>query len=170
MKLEQDLERIARQEQRLQFDSFNADSAWRIGARLRELAVNRRLAVVIDIQLCGQPLFFAALPGTTPDNLDWVRRKRNTVLRYHRSSYGFGLKLQQQQKTIVDKLGPEAQNYAAHGGCFPILLKGTGCVGTITVSGLPQRADHDLVVEVLAEVLAQPLAELALDPVPNGTT
>ncbi len=168
MTLDRDLEQIARQEARLQFTGFNADTAWRLGSRLRELAVARGLAVVIDIQLTGQPLFFAAMPGTTPDNLDWVRRKRNTVLRFHRSSYAFGLQLQKQQRTIDDKLGPEAHNYAGHGGCFPILLRGTGCVGTITVSGLPQRVDHELVVEVLAEFQEQPLAELALDA-PPGT-
>ncbi|MET8912572.1 heme-binding protein, partial [Micromonospora sp. NPDC004551] len=36
-----------------------------------------------------------------------------------------------------------------HGGCFPIILKGTGPVGTVTVSGLPQLDDHRLAVEAL---------------------
>jgi uncharacterized protein (UPF0303 family) len=42
-------------------------------------------------------------------------------------------------------------------------LKNTDCIGTITVSGLPQRADHELIIEVLAELLEQPLKELALE-------
>ena len=46
--------------------------------------------------------------------------------------------------------------YAAHGGAFPILLRGTGCIGTVAVSGLPQLEDHRLVVEVLEAVLADP--------------
>ena len=44
--------------------------------------------------------------------------------------------------------------YAAHGGAFPILLRGTGCIGTVAVSGLPQLEDHRLVVEALEAVLA----------------
>ena len=103
------------------------------------------------------------MPGTTPNNVDWIRRKRNVVQRFHRSSYAVGLELQQGQKTLADTIGVEARDYATHGGCFPINLRGTGCVGTITVSGLPQRDDHALVVEVLAEFLGQPLEELALD-------
>jgi uncharacterized protein (UPF0303 family) len=39
--------------------------------------------------------------------------------------------------------------YAAHGGCFPVIVRGTGPVGTVTVSGLPQLEDHHLVVEAL---------------------
>jgi len=42
-------------------------------------------------------------------------------------------------------------------------VRGVGLVGAITVSGLPQRDDHALIVAVLAERLGLPLAELALD-------
>ena len=42
----------------------------------------------------------------------------------------------------------------AHGGCFPIRLAGsTLVIGAITVSGLPQREDHDLLTRTLAEFL-----------------
>jgi uncharacterized protein (UPF0303 family) len=46
----------------------------------------RQHAIVIDIQLHGLPLFYLALQGTTPDNPEWVRRKRNIVRRFFRSS------------------------------------------------------------------------------------
>jgi uncharacterized protein (UPF0303 family) len=36
-------------------------------------------------------------------------------------------------------------------------------VGAITISGLPQREDHKMVVAVLADFLGKPLADLALD-------
>jgi uncharacterized protein (UPF0303 family) len=158
-----DLDRIALQEQRLQFERFDATTAWTLGTRLKEAAEAHGFAVAIDIQLHGQPLFFYAMPGTTPDNVDWIRRKRNVVLRFQRSSYAIGLQLQQQQTTLEKQIGVDARDYAPHGGCFPLNLRGTGCIGTITVSGLPQRQDHELVVEVLAELLGQPLGDLALD-------
>lgn len=159
-----DLEKIALQEKQLQFQAFNADTAWKVGSRLRALAAERKLAVAIDIQVNGQQLFFAATPGATPDNSDWIRRKRNVALRYQRSSYAMGLQLQIQGTTLTEQAGVDARDYIPHGGCFPIHLAGTGCIGTITVSGLPQRADHELVVEVLAEVLGQSYPDLALDP------
>ncbi len=163
MSIAQDLKRIARQEERLRFPSFDADTAWTVGSRLRAVAQSRGLAVAIEIQANGHTLFFTAMPGTTPDNLDWIRRKRNVALHFHRSSYAVGLQLRRDKQTLADTIGVSHRDYAPLGGCFPIRLDGTVCIGTITVSGLPQRADHELVVEVLAELLKQPLKGLALD-------
>jgi len=157
-----DLDRITLQEQSLQFDQFDARMAWELGSRLKAAAETRGQAVAIDIALHGQPLFFFAMPGTTPDNVDWVRRKRNVVQRFHRSSYAMGLRLAEQQTTMTDKYGVDARDFAPFGGSFPLILRGTGCVGTITVSGLPQREDHQLIVQVLAEWLGLPAADLML--------
>jgi len=167
MTIEQEIEHIGRQEERLRFRTFDANTAWTVGSRLRTVAGSRGLAIAIDIQVNGHTLFFAAMPGATPDNTDWIRRKRNVVRRFHRSSYAIGLQLRKEQKTLAETIGVNARDYAPHGGCFPIKLHGTGCIGTITVSGLPQRADHELIVEVLAEFLEQPLKELALEAEPG---
>jgi uncharacterized protein (UPF0303 family) len=165
MTVERDLEKIALQEKRLQFKYFDADLAWTLGSNLKDAAEKRRAAVAIEIQINGHTLFFFAMPGTSPDNADWIRRKRNTVMRLHRSSYAVGLKNQLEQTTFHDKTGAELRDFATHGGGFPIIMVGgTGCVGSIIVSGLPQREDHMLVVSVLAEYFHIPPEELALDP------
>lgn len=162
MSIEKDLEKIALQEKRLRFKSFDAEAAWAIGSALKEAAQGRQAAVAIDIQLNGHTLFTYAMQGTSPDNLEWIRRKRNLAQRYHRSSYAIGLKLERENRTLQEKhLDPK--EYAAHGGCFPVLLEGTGCVGTITVSGLPQREDHNLVVSVLQKYLGLAGEDLGLD-------
>lgn len=164
MSLEHDLDRIALQERQLRFQSFDADSAWRLGTRIREIASSRNLAVAIDIQVNRAPLFFSTMVATSADLVEWIRRKRNVVDRYHRSSYAVGLELERKGMTLTQETGADARDYATHGGCFPITLTGTGCIGTVTVSGLPQRADHALVVEAITEFLGYSLADLALDP------
>ena len=88
-----DLARLALQEEQLQFDTFSLDTVWQLGTRLKEAIEARGKAAAIDIQFFGQPLFFYAMPGTTPDNVDWIRRKRNVVQRFHRSSYAIRLEL-----------------------------------------------------------------------------
>jgi uncharacterized protein (UPF0303 family) len=167
MTIDHDLARILLQEEQLQFERFDAASAWILGTRLRDKAANRNVAITIDIQLHGRPLFFYSMPGSGPDTVDWARRKRNVVLRYHRSSYAIGLQLEQQRTTLAEQLGLDLRDYAPHGGCFPLLLRGTGCIGTITVSGLPQREDHELIIESLAELLGLSYESLALDMAPR---
>jgi uncharacterized protein (UPF0303 family) len=163
MNIDQDLEKIVLQERRLQFKHFDSEMAWALGTALKAAAEKRQVAVAIDIQFHGQPLFSYAMPGTTPDNWDWIRRKRNVVMRYHRSSYAIGLRHERARTTLQGATGLDPKDYSAHGGCFPILLVGTGCVGTITVSGLPQRDDHSLVVSVLQDYLHLTGEDLALE-------
>jgi uncharacterized protein (UPF0303 family) len=162
MGLSEDLERVALQERELVLPRLDAQVAWQLGTKLRTLAVERGLVLVIDVRRFGQPLFYAALDGTTPDNAEWVRRKSNLVARFHRSSYAIGLSLKVKNETLLEKFGLPVADYAAHGGSFPLAVAGAGVVGSVTVSGLPQRADHELVVEALCVELGCDYAELRL--------
>jgi uncharacterized protein (UPF0303 family) len=86
MSIDQDIEKILLQEKRLQFKHFDAEAAWAIGTALKTAAEKRKVSVAIDIQMHGMSLFCYAMPGITPDNWDLIRRKRNVVMRYQRSS------------------------------------------------------------------------------------
>jgi uncharacterized protein (UPF0303 family) len=162
MGLTEDLERVALQERELRLPRLDAQVAWELGASLRSMAEQRVLAVVIDVRRFGLPLFYSALDGTTPDNAEWVRRKSNVVARFHRSSYAVGLKLRAKSETLVEQQGLPLIDYATHGGSFPLAVEGAGVVGSVTVSGLPQRADHELVVEALCGLLGRDYEELRL--------
>ena len=167
MALSDDLNTIRLQEQELHFSRFDEDVAWQLGMRVRELAVARKFGVVIDVRRFGQALFYCALPGTSPDNPEWVRRKGNVVARFHRSSYAIGLELQQSGGTLMEKHGLSLADYAVHGGSFPIRVASAGVIGSVTVSGVPQRSDHELVVEALSFVLGKDYTCLAL-PAPSA--
>ncbi|TDH35670.1 heme-degrading domain-containing protein [Pseudohoeflea suaedae] len=153
MIISDDIEALKRQEDVLRFDAFSEEDAWQLGALMRERALAKKLPLVIDIRVAGRPLFYTALPGTTPDNPDWVRRKINVVMRYHMSSYRMGRELAASGATLDEGRGVASIDMAPHGGCFPIHVRGTGIVGTVTVSGIPQREDHGFVVACLAEYL-----------------
>ncbi len=149
------LKQLLEQEQELQFTKFNEEVAWKIGSQLVELARSRNLPVTIDITRGTHQLFHVALRGTSPDNDEWVKRKVRLVYRFGHSSFYMGQLLKSKGKTIEQSyLIPESE-YAPHGGCFPIIIKDTGIVGTVTVSGLPQEEDHKLVVEAIRTYLAE---------------
>lgn len=160
--IDDDLARIALQEERLRFVRFDAATAWELGLALKQAADAKQAQVAIDISLHSHPLFHHATAGATPDNAEWVRRKRNVTLRFFKSSYAIGLALKRDGTTLEAKFGLRPDDYMAHGGSFPIRLQDGTCLGAVTISGLPQRDDHDLVSRVLAECLRQNPSGLAL--------
>ena len=111
--------------------------------------------MTIDIMRGEHQLFHASLRGTSADNDEWVKRKVRLVYRFGHSSFYIGQLLKSKGKSIEEMfLIPESQ-YAPHGGCFPIIIKDTGVIGAITISGLAQEDDHKLVVQVIRDYLEQ---------------
>jgi uncharacterized protein (UPF0303 family) len=160
--LHQDIERLAHQERVLRFDRFDQACAWDLGTRIKALSEARGAALTIEVRLAKETVFFYAMPGTGPGNADWARRKRNTVDLQQSSSYAVGRALERDGTTLEYKLGLPLRDYASHGGSFPIRVNGVGCIGTVTVSGIPQREDHGVVVEALAAMCGVPLADVVL--------
>ena len=145
--------RIEAEIRELQFPGFSPDDALNLGLLLVELGKERGLPIAIDITKGGQVLFHVALPGATPDNEHWVRAKQRTAARYEVPSLLVGLRGRKGGGRIEDNGWFDQRRYAAHGGAFPVYVAGVGAVATVTVSGLPQVQDHDLVVEAMREVL-----------------
>jgi uncharacterized protein (UPF0303 family) len=152
MGLKETIADIASQERALTFERFDEDVAWALGSQIREWGRSSEWPIVVEVRLFHRQLFFSALPGSTPDNAEWVHRKRNVVERFHRSSYAIGLEMAAKGSTLETRYGLPLNDFAAHGGAFPISITGCGVMGCITVSGLAQRDDHMLVVRALCAV------------------
>jgi uncharacterized protein (UPF0303 family) len=137
----------------LVLDGFHEAQALRLGRILVDLALAEGLPVVINIRTGDRTLFHAALPGSTPLNDLWARRKSNTALRFHLPSLLVGLRNRAKGKTLEDE-GLSAADHADHGGAVPVVVRGVGAVAVATVSGLPQVEDHRLVVRGLRALMA----------------
>lgn len=144
---------LLQQEAELQFPRFDNDTALRLGMFLVEVAQLGGKAVTIDISRNGQQLFHCALSGTSADNDAWVRRKSNVVTHFGHSSLYMGTHYRARGTTFEASARLDPAQYAAHGGAFPVIVRGTGPVGVVAVSGLPQIEDHDLLVNALREFL-----------------
>ncbi len=153
--MEDVLSQLLQLEQELQFAKFNEAVAWQIGSQLVEQGRREKLPITIDITRGNHQLFHASLPGTSADNDEWVKRKVRLVYRFGHSSFYMGQLLKSKGKRIEEAYLISETEYAPHGGCFPVILKDTGVIGTITVSGLPQEEDHKLVVQTIRDFLAK---------------
>lgn len=147
------LKNLLEQEKTLQFEAFDEMKAWELGLAIAAEAKARALPIAIDIRRGERQLFHASLPGASADNDQWIARKVRTVNRFGHSSFYIGRFLASLGKTLAEKYFISDQEFAAAGGCFPIIVKGTGMVGTVAVSGLTQEEDHRLVTGCIAAML-----------------
>ena len=143
------LKELEAQEKELQFERFSNEDAVALGLMLYETAKAQNLPVTIDITRNGHQLFHLSMPGTSPDNDQWVARKIKLVNRMGMSSFRVGILLRSLGMTLEERFELSHYEYAAHGGCFPVILKGTGHIGTVTISGLAQEDDHAMVVDAI---------------------
>ena len=134
------------------FPAFDESLAWRLGNHLMEIAQRDKLGVVINIRTANRTLFHAATPGAVALNDNWARRKSNTALMFAEASLLVGTRNRANAQTLADH-GLNPADYADHGGAVPICVAGVGMVAVVTVSGLPQREDHALVVAALRALL-----------------
>jgi uncharacterized protein (UPF0303 family) len=142
------------QEREIEFPWFNAETAWQLGSLIRERAAAAAMPIAIEVSRGDQQLFYCAMPGASPDNGHWVRRKRAVVNRFHRSSLYMKTSLDEAGRTMPERYGLPAQDYAASGGGVPIIVKDTGCIGAVVISGLTQYDDHDIAVAAIRDVIA----------------
>jgi len=137
-----------------EFGAFGVDDAWELGCLLRNSAAAAGHAVTIDIRRPTGILFHSALPGSLPDQQEWVRKKAAVVFRFEVSSAlvaqrltGAGI-----DATAMGWLDPA--DYALAGGSVPVRVTGAGVVAAVTVSGLSSESDHQLVIDGMRRMLA----------------
>ncbi len=147
------VEEIKKQQEELQFESFNNEVAYDIGNRLFEKAKERKLPVAISISRCNHELFYIALPGAKESNELWLKRKVNSCYFFQKSTILLEMEQSQSSASIMQINGLPEDTYAPAAGAFPVILKGTGMVGVIAVSGLAGEDDHALVIEAVKEYL-----------------
>ncbi len=160
MSIDKDIEIVKQQEAELIFEKFNETAAVELGNVAIERAAKANQPVTVVVRLGGSPVFVQAMPGTAPANFYWANRKANLVELYGQSSYQLGLNSKKSGDDLVAVAGLNANDYSAHGGCFPIRVQNVGLIGSITVSGLPQREDHILVSNAIATYLKVKIAQL----------
>ncbi|WLD58600.1 heme-degrading domain-containing protein [Salinispirillum sp. LH 10-3-1] len=147
------LDTLLKQESDLQFTQFDHTTGWALGELLHQRALQKQVALVIEVFAFQQVIYRVATAGAQPEQHHWVERKRASVLRFGHSTYFLGQSHAARGKVFEEKDYIDARVYAGHGGGFPLRLRNMGVIGAVTVSGLPQEEDHQWVVDALTTLL-----------------
>jgi uncharacterized protein (UPF0303 family) len=151
--LQEKLGQLQAEEAELQFQTFNNETALQLGMLIVQAAKQNGQRIAVDITRNGQKLFYHAMDGTSPDQESWIARKSNVVKRHHHSSYYMRFYNELKERSYFQTYATSSAEYAVHGGSFPIILKNTGVIGTITVSGVSQEEDHTLITNAIRMLL-----------------
>ncbi|HAE61274.1 MAG TPA: heme-degrading domain-containing protein [Eubacteriaceae bacterium] len=154
-KLDIKMNEVLDTEKDLVFEWFTSQDALKLGMLLIEKGKEAYKPIAINISVNRRCLFHYSFDGALPDNDNWIARKENVVYRFYKSSFFMELKLKKENKTVEEKYGTSLSELAPYGGSVPIVLKKTGVVGAVTVSGLNPEDDHALVVECIKEYLSK---------------
>ena len=158
-----DIALIKNQEQELVLPAFDEHVAFALGSSIYRRATAEGLSLVVDIRTWDRQMFFAATPGTSADNAEWVRRKINTVRRFQKASYRLVAE-RGGDAMFSEIVNAPATDYVIAGGGFPLRVVGAGIIGSLTISGLPGRSDHGVAVDALCDYLGRDRTLFALPP------
>jgi uncharacterized protein (UPF0303 family) len=145
---------ILADEKRTTLDQLSNDDALDLGLLALKLARERHLTITFEVHRSGRVLFRAALPGSTPDNDRWLTAKASLVAGFHHSTLYERVRHEENDTDFHAATGLSPEKFAAHGGGIPLAIKGTGVVGALIVSGLPQVEDHNFAIDVLSRYIA----------------
>lgn len=136
---------LTEQEQNLIFSSFSRADALRLGTLINEASVDYPEPIATEITINGLVVYRYFQDGSRPDSELWLERKRNAVDLMQMGSLRFGCLLEETGESLESRK-LNADDYAPGGGGMPIILKDTGVIGSVCVSGEPNHLDDQAIV------------------------
>ncbi len=134
---------------KIELDTFSNSIAMDMGVRIVELARSRNQAIAVEISRLNQSVFLYVEDGLPADKHNWLRRKANVAKYFEESSLAVRHTLEKRAMSLEKPFGLDEKDYIAKGGSIPVFVKNAGLIATITVSGLRDFEDHDIIIEAL---------------------
>lgn len=130
------------------FSSFTNDDAVDLGLTAVEVISEWELNLAVDIMVGDDLVFRAKLGESGPDNDPWLAGKARVARMFGEPSLLVKLRHETDGGNFTDRTDVDHETHKAHGGSIPIFVSGT-VVGTITMSGEPDRIDHEAAAEAI---------------------
>ena len=147
-------ENLTALEEELVFDSFSRADAAALGVLLDEEGRMCGYPIAVEITINGLVVYRYFQDNCPPYSTNWLARKRRVVDEQGMGSLRFGMMLEKNGESLeFHKI--DSMQYAPAGGGMPILLRGTGIIGSVCVSGCPDhRLDQKIVTNCMRRLLA----------------
>ena len=132
---------------KIELDSFSNAMALDIGLKIIDLAKIRNQNIAVEVCRLNHTVFLYMDDNLPVDKHNWLRRKANVAKQFEESSLSVKNDLEVGNMTLKKTFGLDEKNFIAKGGSIPIFVKNVGMIATITVSGLNDKEDHEIIIE-----------------------
>jgi uncharacterized protein (UPF0303 family) len=134
---------------KITLEKFSNKLALEIGLAIVNLAKERNQNIAVQIERLNQTIFLYVDDGLPADKHNWLRRKANIVKHFEESSLSIKQDLIQGKMTLEGTFALDEKEYLAKGGAIPIFVKNAGMIAIVSVSGLRDEEDHQIIMDAL---------------------
>ena len=134
---------------RIELDSFSNRIAFDMGVKIIDLAKSRNQHIAVEVCRLNQTVFLYVDDTLPVDKHNWLRRKANISRQFEESSLSVKNDLKDGNMALEKTFGLDEKDFLAKGGAIPVFIKNGGMIAVITVSGLHDEEDHNIIIEAL---------------------
>ena len=134
---------------KIELEAFSNFTALNMGNAIVTYARNQDKNIAVKIQRLHQTIFLYIADNLPKDKHKWLNRKANVAIHFEESSLDVKNALQNQNMTLHETFALSPKKYLAKGGAIPVFVKNAGLVAIITVSGLSDVEDHQIIIDAL---------------------
>ncbi|MCT3833967.1 heme-binding protein [Elizabethkingia anophelis] len=134
---------------RIELDSFSNRIGFDMGVKIIDLAKNRNQHIAVEVCRLNHTIFLYVDDTLPVDKHNWLRRKANIARQFEESSLSVKNDLKEGNMNLEKTFGLDEKDFLAKGGAIPIFVKNGGMIAVVTVSGLHDEEDHNIIIEAL---------------------
>ena len=148
-------DQLLKEEAALRLSALSNLDAIELGEIAVALGKERALPIAVEVRIGDWTVFHASLPGSKPENQEWIARKARVVTMKQHSTMYERVSAEERNVDWHQENGVLDETHAIHGGGLPLIVERLGLQGVLVISGLPQVEDHLLGIEIITEFLAR---------------
>ena len=134
---------------KIELDQFNNKIGMDIGLAIINLAKERDQHIAVKVERLNHTIFLYVDDNLPADKHHWLRRKANVAKHFEESSLSVKQDLKNGNMSLSGTFALDEKKYLAKGGAIPIFVKQAGMIAIVTVSGLHDEEDHQIIIDAL---------------------
>lgn len=134
---------------KIELDSFSNRIGLEMGLAIFNLAKERKQNIAVKVERLNHTIFLYVDENLPADKHNWLRRKANVTKHFEESSLCVKNDLTNGNMSLEKTFALDSKEYLAKGGSIPIFVENTGMIAIVTVSGLHDEEDHNIIIEAL---------------------